>query len=129
MSMPDERGPASLLSDLVGQVTELFRKEIELLRAEIGEKINNTTAALGFILVGAVLALTALNVLAAALVRALESAGLDFGWAALIVGGLLLIVAFILAKKGMGNLKASELAPRRTARAVSRDAAMAKEKI
>lgn len=129
MSMPEDRGTTTLLADLIGQVTELFRKEIELLRAEISEKKNQTTAALGFILVGAVLALTALNVLAAALVRAVEHTGLGAGWAALIVGGLLLVIALILARKGMGDLKASEFTPRRTARAVSRDAAMAKEKM
>ncbi|MFQ8433858.1 phage holin family protein [Amaricoccus sp. W119] len=129
MSMPEDRGATTLLADLVGQVTELFRKEIELLRAEIGETKNKATSALGFILVGAVLALTALNVLAAALVRAIEHAGLDAGWAALIVGGVLLVIALVLARKGMGDLKASEFAPRRTTRAVSRDAAMAKEKM
>jgi len=129
MSMPEERGPVTLLTDLVGQVTELFRKEIELLRAEISEKKNQTTAALGFILIGAVFGLTALNVLAGALVRAIERAGLDAGWAALIVGGVLLLVGLVLARKGVGDLKASELAPKRTARAVSRDAAMAKEKM
>lgn len=129
MNAPEERGPATLLADLVGQVTELFRKEIQLLRAEMNEKKNQLTAAIGLIVVGAVLALTALNVLAAALVRAIEQAGIDAGWAALIVGGVLLIVGVILARKGMGNLKASELAPERTTRAATRDAALVKEKM
>ncbi|MFQ8433181.1 phage holin family protein [Amaricoccus sp. W119] len=127
--MPDERGATTLLSDLVGQVSELFRKEIELLRAEVTEKRRQATAAIGVVVVGAVLGTVALNVLAAAAVRAFERAGLDAGWAALIVGGVLLILGLLLARKGLGDLKASELAPRRTAKAVTRDAAMAKEKI
>jgi len=122
MNPPEDRGPATLLADLVNQVTELFRKEIQLLRAEMNEKKNQLTAALGLIVVGAVLGLTALNVLAGALVRAIERTGIDAGWAALIVG-------VILARKGMDNLKANQLTPERTTRAASRDAALVKEKM
>ena len=43
--------------------------------------------ALGSIAAGLVVALTALNVLAAALVVAIERAGIPGGWSALIVGG------------------------------------------
>jgi uncharacterized membrane protein YqjE len=129
MNPPEDRGPATLLADLVNQVTELFRKEIQLLRAEMNEKKNQLTAALGLIVVGAVLGLTALNVLAGALVRAIERAGIDAGWAALIVGVVLLIVGVILARKGMDNLKANQLTPERTTRAASRDAALVKEKM
>jgi len=129
MNPPEDRGPATLLADLVNQVTELFRKEIQLLRAEMNEKKNQLTAALGLIVVGAVLGLTALNVLAGALVRAIERTGIDAGWAALIVGVVLLIVGVILARKGMDNLKANQLTPERTTRAASRDAALVKEKM
>lgn len=129
MSDVQDRSAASLLGDLVGQVTELFRREIQLLRAEINEKKNQVAAALGAIIVAAVIGITALNVLAGAVVAAIANTGIDAGWAALIVGGVLAIVAVILGRKGMSDLKANELAPHRTVRAVSNDAAMAKEKM
>jgi hypothetical protein len=41
----------------------------------------------------------------------------------------LAIIAFVMAKKGIDGLRASSLAPERTARAAARDATMVKEKI
>jgi hypothetical protein len=122
-----ERSAPALVGDLVEQVSELVRKEVQLLRAELNEKSTQVFMALGSIAAGLVVALTALNVLAAAIVVALERAGIPGGWSALIVGAVLAIVAFILVRGGMAALKASNLAPDRTARALSRDAAMARE--
>jgi hypothetical protein len=124
-----ERSAPALVGDLIGNVSELFRKEIQLLRAELNEKSTQAMVAIGSIAAGLVVALTALNVLAAALVVALERAGIPATWSALIVGGGLAIIAFFLVRGGMAALKASSLAPDRTARALSRDAAMAKEQL
>ena len=125
----DERSTPSLMSDLVAQVTELVRKEIQLLRAEMNEKTTQVVIALGSILAAVVFVLTALNVLAAALVAALTNAGIPAAWSAVIVGGALAIVAVILANRGIANLKAQSLAPERTARAAMRDVGMVKEKV
>ena len=125
----DERSTPSLMSDLVAQVTELVRKEIQLLRAEMNEKTTQVVIALGSILAAVVFVLTALNVLAAALVAALTNAGTPAAWSAVIVGGALAIVAVILANRGIANLKAQSLAPERTARAAMRDVGMVKEKV
>ena len=125
----DERSTPSLMSDLVAQVTELVRKEIQLLRAEMNEKTTQVVISLGSILAAVVFVLTALNVLAAALVAALTNAGIPAAWSAVIVGGALAIVAVILANRGIANLKAQSLAPERTARAAMRDVGMVKEKV
>lgn len=126
--MSDERSAPALVGDLLTQTTDLFRKEVQLLRAEMSEKANQATVAAGMILGAVVLALVALNVLAAALVAALSNI-MDAGWAALIVGGVLAIIAYIMASKGINDLKATNLAPSRTANAVSKDASMAKERV
>ena len=47
----------------------------------------------------------------------------------MIVGAGLAIIAFLMAKKGIDNLKAGSLAPERTTRAAVRDVSMVKEKI
>ena len=129
MLEPQDRSTPALMGDLLEHVTELIRKEVQLFRAEMSDKTTQAMVAAGSVLAGAVVGLTALNVLAAALVAALTRAGIPDAWAAVIVGGALAIFAFILAKKGLDSLKASSLAPSRTVRAASRDATMVKEKI
>jgi hypothetical protein len=125
----NERSTPALMGDLVNHVTELVRKEITLLRAEMNDKATQVAVALGSIVAAVVFVLTALNVLAAALVAALTNAGIPAAWSAVIVGGALAIVAVILANRGIANLKAQNLAPERTARATMRDADMVKEKM
>ncbi|MCB1352759.1 MAG: phage holin family protein [Rhodobacteraceae bacterium] len=129
MSNLNERSTPALMTDLVGHVTELVRKEIQLLRAELSSKSTQVVMALGALVAALAFCLTALNVLAAALVAALTEAGVHGIWAAVIVGGLVAVAAFALAGKGMNSLKAVNLAPERTAQAASRDATMLKEKM
>lgn len=126
--MSDERSAPALVGDLINQTTELFRKEVQLLRAEMSEKANQATVAAGMILGAVIVALVALNVLAAALVAALAEL-IDGGWAALIVGVVLAVIAWIMASKGINDLKMTNLAPDRTAHAVSKDASMAKGRV
>jgi drug/metabolite transporter (DMT)-like permease len=108
-------------------VTTLFRKEIELARAETSEKLSQAGVAAGAIAAGGVLALAALIVLLQALVIALSELGLAPALSALIVGGVVAIIAFALIYKGVNDLKASNLAPTRTVEALRRDAHMVKE--
>ncbi len=124
-----DRSAPALMGDLVTHVTELVRKEIQLLRAELNEKTTQVAVALGSIAAGVIIAITALNVLAAALVAALTNAGIPGAWSAVIVGVVLAVVAFLVARGGISALKASSLAPDRTARAAMRDAEMVKEKM
>jgi uncharacterized membrane protein YqjE len=129
MSDLHERSAPALVGDLVTHVTELVRKEIQLFRAELSEKSTQVVVAAGTIVAAVAISLTALNVLAAALVTALTNAGIPAAWSAVIVGGGLAIVGFALAGKGINSLKASSLAPERTARAAQRDASMVREKL
>ena len=125
---PQDRSAPALIGDLIGHVTELFRKEMMLLRAELNEKGSQVMTAAGMIAGALVLAITALNVLAAALVAALAEF-MDGGWAALIVGVVLAIIAYVMASSGLKNLKTANLTPRRTAESLSKDATMAKERV
>lgn len=121
------RSTARLLSDAVNQMAELFRKEMQLLRAEMGEKTNHVFAAVGMIVGGIVLVLVALNALMAALVALLVALGLEEGWAALIAGVVVAVIAYALVSIGRRNLSASHLAPGRTAASIQRDAELARE--
>ena len=104
-----------------------MRNEVNLARAEINENVNRAAVAVGLLVGAVVIALVSLNVLAAALVAALAETGLAAGWAAVIVGGVLAIIAFAMVAKGTNDLKLSSLAPSKTARNIKRDAAIVKE--
>lgn len=125
--MNAEKSTTGLLSEAMSQISNLLRREVDLARAEMNENLNRAAVALGLVVGAVVAALTALNVLAAAIVAGLTEAGLAGGWSALIVGVIFAIAAFVMLKKGTDDLKQSALAPTRTAKNVRRDAMAVKE--
>jgi hypothetical protein len=129
MMHTDDRSLKDLLLDLSNNITTLFRKEIQLVRAETSEKISQVGVAVGSIAGGAVLALAALIVLLQALVIGIAEAGVPAGWASLIVGVIVAVIAYVLIHKGTSDLKASNLAPSRTVASLKRDAQVAKEQV
>jgi acyl-coenzyme A thioesterase PaaI-like protein len=127
MMQTDDRSLKDLLSDLSNSITTLFRKEIQLARAETSEKVTQVAVSLGSIVGGAILALAALIVLLQALVIGLAEAGIPPGWASLVVGVVVAGIAYAMVHKGTSDLKVSHLAPARTVDSIKRDAQMVKE--
>jgi len=123
----DPRSMSTLLSDAINQLTRLVRGEVALAKAEVAQNVRSAAIGLAMLVVAVVLALVALNVLAAALVVALAEAGLGAGWSALIVGVVILAVAAILVMRGISALKPENLAPSRTVKNVQADAQTIKE--
>ncbi len=113
---------SSLIGDAMTHISSLVRGEVDLARAEIDQNLKRAGAAIGMLVAAAVIALTALNVLAAAIVAGLTEAGMDDGWAAFAVGLVFLIIAYFLVNKGTNDLKLSSIAPSRTSENVRRDA-------
>jgi hypothetical protein len=122
-SIPD------ILSDLLTGLTTLVRKEGELARTEMSEKVGQVAAGLALIVVGAVLLIPALVVLLEAAVAALERAGLAPQWSALIVGGAALVIGLILMIVGLSRLKAKNLVPQKTINQLQEDASVAKRQV
>jgi Putative Actinobacterial Holin-X, holin superfamily III len=127
MDPTDDRSLKSLLGDLSGSISTLFRKEIQLARAETAEKITQSMVAMGAIAGGAILALAALIVLLQALVIAISEMGVPPALAALIVGLVVAAIAYFMIHKGTNDLKASSLTPDRTMDSLRRDAQLVKE--
>jgi len=135
----DNRSVPQLLSDLARELTTLFRKEGQLIRAELSEKTSQLAVGLGEAAAGAICLLVALNVLAGALVVAIARIGADpgdpaiqddgigLGWASLIVGVLLAAIGAFLVKKGAANM--SNLTPERSVNQVAQDASLVKEQV
>ncbi|MGR3550853.1 phage holin family protein [Pseudooceanicola sp.] len=127
MSIDPNKSAGNLLNDALTHVSSLVRSEVDLARAEVNENLKTAGVAIGLIVGAVVVALTALNVLSAALVAALTEAGIPGGWSALLVGVIFAIIAYVMANKGTNDLKLSSLAPTRTAKNVKRDAQAVKE--
>lgn len=124
---PERASAPELLSEAMNHATGMMRGELDLFRAEMQQSLNKAIAAIAMIATGAVLLLVSLNVFAAAFVAWLTESGVGPGWSALIVGGVLVIIAVILMISGKNKLKLVNLAPTRTVRNVQRDAETLKE--
>ena len=123
------RSLPELFGNLVTQLSTLFRKEVQLARAEVGEKVGQATGSIAYLAIGGVLLLAALIILLEALVAFVAYLGVPVPWARLIVGVVVALVGYALVRSGMSGLKASSLVPDRTVEQLSRDAAVAKEQV
>jgi hypothetical protein len=127
----EDRPLGSLIGDLMSDLAELVSKEIQLAKAEASEKFSQATAGAASLAIGGLVAFAGLLVLLDAAVYGLAALfeGLPFWASALIVGVVVLGVGMALLLKGRSNLKAENLAPRRTAASLRQDAEMIKEQV
>jgi hypothetical protein len=122
-----QRGPgvADLLGQLGADVAGLVRKESELVRAEISEKVNSAGKAVADIAAGGLLLVAALLVMLQALVLALSKV-MDPIWASLLVGVVVAGVGYVLVRAGMKAISLKGLSPDRSARQLKKDAELMK---
>jgi hypothetical protein len=125
----ETRSVGELLRDLANDVTALIRQEMTLARTEAQDKLQQTIVAVMAIVAGALIAFAALIILLDALVYGLTEAGIERWLAALIVGGAVAIIGFLLVRKGQNDLSAARLTPERTAENVRKDIKLVKEQV
>lgn len=123
----DLKHAPSLMVTALQQFSRLMQDEVALAKAEVSRNVSRAGAGLAMIGVAALLALTALNVLAGALVAFLATTGITVGAAALLVGGVLLVVAVVLVMVGKSRLTADAVAPTRAAENLKSDLDTMKE--
>jgi hypothetical protein len=121
-----ERPISSLFTDLIGELALLVRKEGQLARTEIAEKLAGVLAGLAMVLTGAVLLIPALVILLQAAIAGLVENGASPAVAALIVGGAALILGLVLALFGWSRIKPASLVPNKTLGQLERDTAVAR---
>jgi hypothetical protein len=113
----------------VNQFTALVRKEGQLARAEMSEKIGEIGMALGLVVGGAVLLIPALVILLQAAVAGLAAAGLAIGWASLAVGGAALLIGLALLALGINRFRAGSFVPNKAIGQLKRTAAIATQQM
>lgn len=129
---PPGPGPSSiqaLLGDVLRETSDLARKEIALFRAEMASNIRSLVIGLACMAASAVFAVVALIVLIGAFVKWLATIVGSEWLSALIVGGVLLVIAAGLALWARSALSLSMLAPTRTTRQVRQDARALSERV
>lgn len=129
MSSNNQASVADLFGNVVTELTTLVRKEVQLARAELGEKMGQAAGAAASLAIGGVLLLAALIILLQAAVVLLVRLGVPPGWAEVVVAAVVGLIGYLLLRGGLNRLKASNLVPNRTAEQLSRDAAVVKEQV
>lgn len=125
-----DRSVTDLLGDLVGQTSTLVRKEIQLARAEMGEKFAQVGAGAASIGIGGALLLGALFVLLQTAVLFLaEVLDLSPTLSGLIVALVSALAGYLILRGGVAKMSPSNLTPDRTAAQLSRDADVVKEQM
>jgi uncharacterized integral membrane protein len=117
----DIRTISHLFGDALSQFSKLFQNEVDLAKAELGEKVQQIGSAAGLIAAGAVLVIPAIVMALFALSAALIAGGWSQPVAYLISAILAAVFAGILFAVGLNRLDARQLAPRETLRQLEKD--------
>ena len=123
--LAEARTLPELVGELSGDLATLVRKESELIRTELGEKLQTAGKAAGEMAAGGLLMVAALLVLLQALVIALSKV-MDPLWASLLVGGAVAVIGLVLVRMGMKMLNGKNLAPDRSTRQLRKDTQLMK---
>jgi len=124
------RSTAQLLTDLYSELTGLFRKEIALVKAEMGQKVGQVASGIAFAVAGGVLSLVGTIFLFQALIYGVAYLfGIHEGWATLLVGLLVAGIGGLLVMSGVRAMNLDSLAPNRAIGQVRRDVQVIKEKV
>jgi membrane protein YqaA with SNARE-associated domain len=123
------QGLGGLVSDAFDHASKLIRGEVALAKAEVRESLGQAQRGIIMLVIAIVLAPVGLILAAMAAAAGLAELGMHPGWAMLVVGGLFLLVAGVLAMSGASALKPSDLVPNRTAKNLRRDADTIKESL
>src|SRR6478735_10261201 len=115
-SQNDFRTISTLLGEALSQFAKLFQNEIDLAKAEAGEKVQQIGRAAGFFAAGAVLVIPALVMALFALSAALISAGWSQPISYLASAVVAAVLAGLFFAVGINRLDARNLAPRETLR-------------
>lgn len=117
----DQPGIGELIGEITGDLSRLFRQEVELAKAEVREEAKKAGKAGGMLGGAAMAGYLAIVLLSFALVFAL-GAVMPLGWAAVIVAVIWAAIGVVLYTAGRKQLKSVDPVPRQTAETLKEDA-------
>ena len=117
-----------VLSEVVGDLADLFQKEMRLAKAEISAKLSTKLMAGVWMSAAAGLGIAAALLILQAAVFGIASFGIAMHWSCLIVAAVLAVAAGAAFAKGRSDAR-EEITPTRTIQNVQQDIATAKEQL
>jgi Putative Actinobacterial Holin-X, holin superfamily III len=121
-------GLARSLADVLGDISDLLAKQIQLAKSEVVANIGRGVRAAVWAGAAAFLFLLSAMVAIEALVFGIASAGIALHWACLLVAAVLAVIgaAFLIYAR---SAAANALVPERSIRQVNKDISVAKEQL
>ncbi|MGD9510891.1 MAG: phage holin family protein, partial [Geminicoccaceae bacterium] len=98
-TVPENRSVGELLRDLANDSAALVRQELALARTEAQDKLHQTMSGTAELAIAALFALAGFIILLQAAVYGLEEFGFEPWLAAVIVGGVVLLIGILLLLK------------------------------
>jgi hypothetical protein len=118
---PADTSIGELIGNISNDLSQLFRQEVELAKAEVKEEAAKAGKAAGMLGGAGFAGYLAVVLLSFALVFGLANV-MDAGWAALIVAVIWAIIGGVLYANGRKKLKTVDPMPRRTVDTIKEDA-------
>ena len=126
---PMENRPlGDLFSDLASDMSTLVRQEVNLAKLEVTQKAKFLGRNVGYLVVGGAVAYAGMLAIIAAVIMLLDRVMPAWG-AALLVGAVVALIAWLMIGKAMSALQNADLTPRDTVETLKEDAAWAKQQI
>lgn len=124
----DERSLGDLFSELAGETGQLIRQEVALAQAELTTKATQVGKNVGFLAVGGAVAYAAMLAILAGVIMGLSY--LMPAWiAAILVGAVVGIAAFVLISSALAELKKTNIKPEETVESIKEDAQWLKNQV
>jgi protein-S-isoprenylcysteine O-methyltransferase Ste14 len=117
----DQKGIGELIGEITSDLSQLFRQELDLAKAELRQEAKKAGKGSGMLAGAGIAALLVLILLSFALVYALDAV-MPQGWAAFIVAVLWAIIGAVLYSMGRKQLKTVDPVPRQTTETLKEDA-------
>ena len=124
----EERSLGDLFSELASETSTLVRQEVALAQVELTQKATTVGKNVGFLVVGGAVGYAALLAVLAAVVIGL-SHFIPAWAAALLVGIVVGITAYLLISSAIAALKNADLTPRQTVETLKEDAQWLKNQV
>jgi uncharacterized membrane protein YqjE len=120
-----DKGVVDLAGDALKEIATLLQTELQLLRAEISEKLTFTASSAALIGAGALLLMATVVLLLGAAIAGLVAYGLSWPAATLIVAAITFLAGAGLIWFGLNRLSLVRFAPTRTLEQLQKDSNIA----
>jgi MFS family permease len=124
----DERSIGDLFSELAAETGTLVRHEVALAQAELTAKAAHVGKNVGFLAIGGAVGYAAVLAILAGVILAL-SYFIPAWAAAILVGAIVGVVAFVLISSALTELKSTSIKPEETVESIKEDAQWLKKQV